>query len=77
MVVQFLDFPAGNVGENEIKGKFIFMENGKPVEIPVETSYAVVAKPNSAVISADKMNVVYRGVQIPLQFLYLVLLIML
>ena len=61
-----LDFPAGNVGENEIKGKFIFMENGKPVEIPVETSYAVVAKPNSAVISADKMNVVYRGVQNPI-----------
>lgn len=61
-----LDFPAGNVGENEIKGKFIFMENGQPVEIPVETSYAVVAKPNSAVISADKMNVVYRGVQNPI-----------
>lgn len=61
-----LDFPAGNVGENEIKGKFIFMENGKPVEIPVETSYAVVAKPNSAVISADKMNVVYRGVSNPI-----------
>ena len=61
-----LDFPSGNVGENEIKGKFIFMENGKPVEIPVETSYAVVAKPNSAVISADKMNVVYRGVENPI-----------
>ncbi|MCF6224349.1 MAG: gliding motility protein GldM, partial [Flavobacteriaceae bacterium] len=61
-----LDFPAGNVGENEIKGKFIFMENGEPVEIPIETTYAVVAKPNSAVISADKMNVVYRGVQNPM-----------
>ena len=61
-----LDFPAGNVGENTIKGKFIFMENGKPVEIPIEQSYAVVAKPNSAVISADKMNVVYRGVQNPM-----------
>ena len=61
-----LDFPAGNVGENTIKGKFIFMENGKPVEIPIEQSYAVVAKPNAAVISADKMNVVYRGVQNPM-----------
>ena len=61
-----LNFPAGNVGENEIKGKFIFMENGEPVEIPIETSYAVVAKPNSAVISADKMNVVYRGVDNPI-----------
>ncbi|MEN8186926.1 MAG: gliding motility protein GldM [Bacteroidota bacterium] len=61
-----LDFPAGNVGENEIKGKFIFKEGGKFVEIPIETSYAVVAKPNSAVISADKMNVVYRGVANPM-----------
>ncbi len=61
-----LDFPAGNVGENEIKGKFIFMENGEPVEIPIETSYNVVAKPNAAVISADKMNVVYRGVENPI-----------
>ncbi len=61
-----LDFPAGNVGENPIKGKFIFMENGEPVEIPIETTYAVVAKPNAAVISADKMNVVYRGVQNPM-----------
>ncbi len=61
-----LDFPAGNVGQNDIVGKFIFMENGKPVEIKIEQSYAVVAKPNSAVISADKMNVVYRGVQNPM-----------
>lgn len=61
-----LEFPAGNVGENEIKGKFIFMENGEPVEIPIETSYNVVAKPNAAVISADKMNVVYRGVANPI-----------
>lgn len=61
-----LDFPSGSVGENAIKGKFIFKENGEFVEIPVETSYAVVAKPNSAVISADKMNVVYRGVQNPI-----------
>jgi gliding motility-associated protein GldM len=61
-----LDFPAGGVGEREIKGKFIFMENGQPVEIPIESSYAVIPKPNSAVISADKMNVVYRGVANPM-----------
>jgi len=61
-----LDFPAGNVGENEITGKFVFMEAGKPVEIPIKSNYAVVAKPSSAVISADKMNVVYRGVQNPI-----------
>lgn len=61
-----LDFPAGNVGEHEIKGKFVFTENGKPVEIPITSSYAVIPKPNSAVISADKMNVVYRGVANPM-----------
>ena len=61
-----LDFPAGNVGENEIVGKFVFKENGEDVEIPIKSNYAVVAKPSSAVISADKMNVVYRGVQNPI-----------
>ena len=61
-----LDFPAGSVGEREVKGKFVFMENGKPVEIPINGSYAVIPKPNSAVISADKMNVVYRGVPNPM-----------
>ncbi|MCK0132045.1 gliding motility protein GldM [Flavobacteriaceae bacterium F08102] len=61
-----LDFPSGNVGENEIVGKFVFKENGEDVEIPINTKYAVVAKPNGAVISADKMNVVYRGVVNPI-----------
>ncbi len=61
-----LDFPAGNVGENEITGKFIFKENGEDVEVLVKSNYAVVAKPSSAVISADKMNVVYRGVNNPI-----------
>lgn len=61
-----LDFPAGAVGEQQVKGKFIFIEKGKPIEIPIEGSYAVISKPNSAVISADKMNVVYRGVANPM-----------
>ncbi|WP_298287295.1 gliding motility protein GldM [uncultured Lutibacter sp.] len=61
-----LDFPAGSVGEREVKGKFVFMENGEPVEIEINSSYAVIPKPNSAVISADKMNVVYRGVPNPM-----------
>jgi gliding motility-associated protein GldM len=61
-----LDFPAGSVGEREIKGKFVFIENGEPVEIEISSSYAVIPKPNSAVISADKMNVVYRGVANPM-----------
>jgi len=61
-----LEFPAGAVGEREVKGKFVFMENGEPVEIEINDSYAVIPKPNSAVISADKMNVVYRGVANPM-----------
>jgi gliding motility-associated protein GldM len=61
-----LNFPAGNVGENEIKGKFVFQQDGKSVEIPIMSTYAVVAKPNDAVISADKMNVVYRGLKNPM-----------
>ncbi|PWA08308.1 type IX secretion system motor protein PorM/GldM [Flavobacterium laiguense] len=57
---------AGNVGEHEIKGSFTFMEDGKPVPIPIKGSYVVVPRPNSATISADKMNVVYRGVVNPM-----------
>ncbi len=61
-----LDFPAGSVGEREIKGEFQFLEGGETITIPISSSYAVVPKPNSATISADKMNVVYRGVKNPM-----------
>src|SRR5699024_9178253 len=61
-----LDFPAGNVGEQDIKGELQFKEGDSIVRIPVSSSYSVIPKPNSAVISADKMNVVYRGVKNPL-----------
>lgn len=61
-----LDFPAGNVGEQEITGELQFKEGDSIVSIPVKSSYAVIPKPNSAVISADKMNVVYRGVKNPM-----------
>ena len=61
-----LDFPAGNVGERDIKGELQFKEGDSIVTIPIESSYAVIPKPNSAVISADKMNVVYRGVDNPM-----------
>ncbi len=59
-------FGAGNVGEHDIAGNFTFMEDGKPVAIPIKGNYVVVPKPNSATISADKMNVVYRGVINPM-----------
>ncbi len=61
-----LNFPAGNVGEQEITGALQFREGDSIVNIPISSSYAVIPKPNAAVISADKMNVVYRGVQNPM-----------
>ncbi len=61
-----LKFPAGAVGEREIVGEFQFKEGDSIISIPVKSSYAVVPKPNSATISADKMNVVYRGVDNPM-----------
>jgi gliding motility-associated protein GldM len=59
-------FGAGAVGEHEITGSFNFDENGKVVSLPIKGNYVVVPRPNSATISADKMNVVYRGVVNPM-----------
>ncbi|MCB7481578.1 gliding motility protein GldM [Christiangramia sediminis] len=61
-----LEFPAGNVGEQKITGELKYMENDSLKSIPISDSYNVIPLPNSAVISADKMNVVYRGVQNPM-----------
>ncbi|WP_047544766.1 gliding motility protein GldM [Psychroserpens sp. Hel_I_66] len=61
-----LDFNVGSVGEQKIDGTFTFLEDGKPLEIPITGNYVVVPRPNSATISADKMNVVYRGVTNPM-----------
>lgn len=57
---------SGAVGEHKIKGNLIFNENGDEREVPVEQTFMTVPKPNSATISADKMNVVYRGVTNPM-----------
>jgi gliding motility-associated protein GldM len=54
------------VGEQKITGELQFKEGDSIVSISVASSYAVIPKPNSAVISADKMNVVYRGVKNPM-----------
>lgn len=61
-----LEFPAGNVGEQKITGELQYMENDSLKSITIADSYNVIPLPNSAVISADKMNVVYRGVQNPM-----------
>ena len=60
-----LDLRANNVGEKDINGTIYFMENGEEVPVPFKSSYSVISKPNSPVVSADKMNVVYRGLPNP------------
>lgn len=59
-------FGSGNIGEHPISGSFNFDENGKVISLPIKDKYVVVARPKSATISADKMNVVYRGVSNPM-----------
>ena len=61
-----LKISAGSPGDHEIEGNLIFLNDGVESKIPVNQSFAVISKPNSAVISADKMNVVYRGVENPM-----------
>lgn len=61
-----LSMTAGGVGEQNFGGSFNFIEDGKPINLPFKGNYVVVPKPNSATISADKMNVVYRGVSNPI-----------
>ena len=61
-----LDFNVGSVGEQKIDGRFTFLEDGKPLEIPIVGNYVVVPRPDDASIANDKMNVVYRGLNNPL-----------
>lgn len=61
-----LNISAGSPGDHKIEGNLIFLEDGEETEIPVDLSFATISKPNSAVIAADKMNVVYRGVDNPM-----------
>ena len=61
-----LKVDAGRPGDHKISGDLVFKNNGMESRIPVDQMYSVIAKPNSAVISADKMNVVYRGVANPM-----------
>jgi gliding motility-associated protein GldM len=57
---------SGGVGEHKIQGNLYFAQDGEELAVPVKSSFATVAKPNAATISADKMNVVYRGVKNPM-----------
>src|SRR5690606_24337246 len=58
---------ASGLGEHTFTGKFVFMEKGVAVPVAIENSnYVVVSRPSSAIISADKMNVVYAGLDNPI-----------
>lgn len=61
-----ISMTAGAIGEQNINGQFTFLEDGKTIPLKFEGKYVVVPRPNSATISADKMNVVYRGVVNPM-----------
>jgi len=61
-----LNISAGAAGDHKIEGNLIFLQDGKEVPIEVNLGFATITKPNSAVIAADKMNVVYRGVVNPM-----------
>ncbi|WP_296148132.1 gliding motility protein GldM [uncultured Flavobacterium sp.] len=61
-----ISMTAGAVGEQTINGKFTFVQDGETIPLPFEGKYVVVPRPNSANISADKMNVVYRGLPNPM-----------
>lgn len=61
-----LNISAGSPGDHKIEGTLFYGEEGEEVPVKVETGFATISKPNSAVISADKMNVVYRGVDNPM-----------
>jgi len=61
-----LNVNAGNAGDHTIEGKLIYMQDGEELEVDVKQSYQVIPKPNSAIVSADKMNVVYRGIKNPM-----------
>jgi len=57
---------AGSPGDHKLEGKLFYGEGKEEIEVDVKTGFATISKPNSAVISADKMNVVYRGVVNPM-----------
>ena len=61
-----ISMTAGSIGEQKFGGQFTFLEDGKTIPLKFEGTYVVVPRPNTANISADKMNVVYRGLPNPM-----------
>jgi len=63
--VATIKFPANRTGTVEWNGKIILEANGEKKEYDIAESYNVA--PPSVVISPTKMNVLYRGVDNPLE----------
>lgn len=57
---------AGGAGEHTIAGKLVYLFGGEEEEVEVLQKFTTITRPTDAVISADKMNVVYRGVDNPI-----------
>ena len=57
---------AGNPGDHVVAGTLYFMQDGVEIPVVVNNSFATISKPSAALIAADKMNVVYRGVANPM-----------
>ena len=61
-----LNISSLSVGDHTLTGSLFFLNEGVESVIPIQQSLTVVSKPSVAVVSADKMNVVYRGVDNPM-----------
>ena len=57
---------AGSAGDHTVKGTMFFKQDGEEIPVEVNNTFATISKPNAALIAADKMNVVYRGVANPM-----------
>ena len=58
-----LDFPVGGVGTREITGNVVFVEgDNEPISIPVNATYDVIPKPNSASVEVIGRNTLFRNI---------------
>ena len=57
---------SGSAGDHTIEGTLYFKQDGEEIPVTVKNTFATITKPNAALIAADKMNVVYRGVANPM-----------
>lgn len=57
---------AGAPGDHNVGGFIFFKQDGEEIPVEVKNTFATITKPGAALIAADKMNVVYRGVPNPM-----------